>query len=256
MLTRVSRIGCQLLPEPNRPDLLDQGKEIKRIPALRYLAIADPHPTDTCCRGYADPWSMPWISLVLLISLQSPPAFSPAELQVQAKLKQVGGSMMWVIPDERESREEWVLSVDIENKGKMFDCAVLEPVKRLYALRILGGDTLRKSLEVLPKLPNLGLLVVTGTGFTDADLKHLGKCRALNKLDFGGETISRTGLSRIAGVRTLRRLFLYNTKIKDADLAPLKSMSFLDQLVLPKTVTVDGLNTLSQKLRRTQVSRI
>ena len=199
---------------------------------------------------------MPWLSFALFISLQSPPSLTPAELEVQAKLKQVGGTMVWVVPDERVSKEHWVLSVDVDNKGRVFDCAVLEPVKRLYALRILGGDTLRKSLEVLPKLPNLGLLVVTGTGFKDGDLKHIGKCRALNKLDFGGETISAAGLSRISGVRSLRRLFLYNTKIKDSDLAPLKSMSFLDQLVLPEKVTPGAAKSLARSLTRTQISRL
>ncbi|OJU63202.1 MAG: hypothetical protein BGO01_11295 [Armatimonadetes bacterium 55-13] len=189
------------------------------------------------------------------MSLQSPPDFTPAELHVKEQLQSVRGAMVWVSPDPRESKDKWVLSVDIENKGRNFDCTMIKPLNRLYALRILGGNTVRKSLAVLPRLPKLDLFVATGTGLDDADLIHIGKCKSLNKLDIGGEHVSGAGLKQISGVRTLRRLFLYNTKIKDADLAPLEKMTFLDQLVLPKTVTEGALEALAHKLKHTQVSQ-
>lgn len=193
---------------------------------------------------------------VLLAVIQSQLDFNPTELRVQELLKPVGGSMAWVTPDPGESKDEWVLSVDVENKGRAFDFSVISSLQRLYALRVLGGKVDEKNLKALAKLPKLGLLVVTGSGLSDAGLKTIGACRAINKLDVAGAKISIGGLRALPQIKALRRLFLYNTEIKDKDIVPLESMTFLDQIVLPTTVSAEAATALGLKLRSTQIQRM
>ncbi len=192
-------------------------------------------------------------SLSFLMLLQAPAELSREELRVKERIQPVGGTVAWVSPDSSESDAPWMLSVDIENKGKAFDCTKIQSLKRLGALRILGGRTEGWSLSVLAQLPRLELLVVTGNGLADAELKRIGRCKVLTKLDIGGNQISAKGLAAISPVRTL---FLYNTKISDADLVPLGTMVFLDQLVLPVSVTPGGMQLLARQLPEKSVSRL
>lgn len=190
-----------------------------------------------------------------LLAAQGQPAFNQAEIEAKSALAPLHGTLQWVVPDPRESAEEWVLSLDIENKNQTFDCSIIATLKRLYALRILGGKVKANSLTALHKLPQLGLLVITGEGISDAGLHVVAKCRRINKLDVAGKNFSPESLAAVAKMTSLRRLFLYNTNVQDRDLKPLESMSFLEQLTLPQTVTTAGMGALAKKLPRTHVSR-
>jgi hypothetical protein len=187
---------------------------------------------------------------------QAKPDFNSSELKVQALLKDKGGSLEWVAPDSPDSKEPWVLSLDITNKDREFDCASIAPLKRLYALRIFGGTVTHNSLNVLATLPRLGLLVITGSVISNEGLKSIGRCKSINKLDVGGSSINADGLTALKGMKSLRRVFLYNTEVKDADLKPLEAMSFLQQLVLPKTVSEEASRALAAKLPSTRISRL
>lgn len=196
------------------------------------------------------------IGICILLLMQVGPEFDRAELAAQKALAPMNGSLKWVVPDPRESKDDWVLSLDVENKGKTFDVSVVQPLKRLYALRILGGRVEEKSLVTLAGLPRLGLLVITGDGVTDKGLRLIAKCRKINKLDVSGPKISAFGLRPLAKMTNLRRVFFYNTKLKDADLKPFETMTFLDQLVLPDTVSPGALQSLANKLPKTQIERM
>ena len=194
--------------------------------------------------------------LAAFIIVAQQPKFNPAELELQRSLPKLGGSLDWVVSDGRDSPEKWLLSLDIENKSRNFDCTLLKSVKRLYALRILGGTGNESSLNTLATLPKLGLLVITGEGISEIGLKTIAKCKAITKLDIAGTKISAVSLKEMAKMTTLRRVFLYNTKIKDADLKPLESMTFLEQLDLPETVSVAAAASLAKKLPNTHIERL
>ena len=196
------------------------------------------------------------LSVAAFVLVARQPKFNPAEIQVQESLRNLGAHLAWVIPDERESADKWVLSLDVENKAQTFDCSRIKTLKRLYALRILGGRVKESSLDTLAALPNLGLLVITGAGISDAGLKSIARCKSVNKLDIAGPSISSSSLKEVAKMTSLRRLFLYNTKLKDADLKALEMMTFLDQLDLPLTVSAEAAKSLATKLPKTHIDRI
>lgn len=164
--------------------------------------------------------------------------------------------MSWVASDSKASGEYWELCVDVNNKGMQLDLNLLSTLERLKALRIFGGTIERSSLKVLARLPQLHLFVVTEFELQNDDLRSFRGCRRLAKLDIGGREISAAGLKHLVGVRSLRRLFLYNTAIRDADLAPLQGMTFLEQVVLPKTISDTALSALITALPKARVSQL
>lgn len=194
--------------------------------------------------------------LLLLIGQQSPPAFDATELTVSRRLQQLGGSLEWVRDDHGDSKSAWVLSVDIENKNRTFDASELAPLRRLYACRILGGSVVEQSLNTLSRLPKLGLLVITGSGVGDLGLAHISQCKRINKLDLAGRNWSGDALAKLARMRSLRRAFFYNVDLKDRDLRSFETMTFLDQLTLPLTVSEEGVKGLARRLPKTTIRRI
>lgn len=199
---------------------------------------------------------MSFVVFGVLFLAQTRPVFDPAEIAAQKVLDPIGGSLEWVAPDARESKDEWVLCLDIENKARTFDVSLVKPLKRLYALRVLGGRVLEKSLKSLAELPRLGLLVITGEGVSDKGLRIIAQCQGISKLDVAGQKISASGLLKVSKMTSLRRVFFYNTRLTDADLEPLKTMTFLDQLVVPETVSQGALQRLAKSLPHTQIERM
>lgn len=196
------------------------------------------------------------LAIALTSLLQSAPKLDAIEARVQELLKPIGGELSWVTPESPSFGDEWVLCLDIDNKGRSFDCSSLAPLKRLYALRILGGRVSEQGLSTLASLPKLGLLVVTGEGVTDRGLLKISKCKSIYKLDVAGNHVSKNGLNSISNMKSLRRVFFYGTKIQDSDISALSKMTFLNELVLPETVSIAARNKLAEALPTTDIRRM
>jgi hypothetical protein len=113
--------------------------------------------------------------------------------------------------------------------------------------------------EHLGRLVTLEELAVNGTAFSDAAFAHLGKLTNLRKLTFwhlgwqkveitgkgfaelarcprleafgfAGSTVGDDGLKALAGVKSLRRVVCYHTRITDAGLAHLKELPDLREV--------------------------
>lgn len=181
------------------------------------------------------------------------PKLTPAEERAASSVRREGGEIKWV----RESGE-MVISVDFGPSSRPLDISICLPLRRLYAIRVLRRDVQKKSLASLSNLEGLGLLVIitSSRGLDDEDLGKIAKCHRLEKLDVMGDGITHVGLASIHKMVKLRRLYLYNTKLTDRDIQPLTKMSWLQTLVLPKTVSPSGIDALKSRLKGTEVTRI
>lgn len=193
---------------------------------------------------------MPLLAICLgLISAQTP-VLPSAQAKALEFVRQAGGVIAWVKEDDHQ-----VLCIDYSLQGVTLDLAPLEALTPLYALRIMGPTVPASEFRHLRKLPDLGLLVVTHSGVTDDGMREIGYLVHLDKLDVRGDKLSAKGLTYLSRLRRLKRLFLYGSKLKDADIKPLESLTWLDQLELPPTVSLPAVAALKKKLAHILVER-
>lgn len=179
-----------------------------------------------------------------------PPQMTPSEAKTAAALRKAGGRTEWVQEDD------WNLCLDLQNKETRLDLKCIVGLKRLGALRIFGGGINESSLGHLSQLGRLKLLVLLTDGLSDSGLKKIGKISSLEKLDVKSHSLTAKGLHHLLGLRQLRRLYLYNTKLRDEQIGPLKMMNWLRVLDLPLTVTQDAVSELKKALPDTAIERI
>ena len=175
---------------------------------------------------------------------------SDKEQRAVKEVERLGGTFEWVSHDD-----EKLLSLDVDNKTKVFDFGKLKDIKSLRVLRVFQGKIDESSLIHLRKIPKLELLVVTSDGLTDKGAKSIGKLVSLNKLDLSSKSLTGSGLGELGSLKSLKRLFLYNTTIVDADLSPLAKMVWLEELCLPMTVSDEGLVKLKTSLPKTSIRK-
>ena len=190
------------------------------------------------------------LTVMATISFGQTKTLSDKEQRAISEVERIGGTFAWVSEDDKQ-----ILSLDVDNKGKIFDFGKLKDIKSLRALRVFQGKIDEKSLPHLSKLTYLELLVITSTGLTDRGTKFIGKLTPINKLDLMSNSITGKGLQELRNLKSLRRLFLYNTTVVDADLVPLAEMTWLDELCLPTTITDAGLAKLKTSLPKTSIRK-
>lgn len=178
---------------------------------------------------------------------------SPSEEVYAANIRRNGGDLKWV--DEGGGR---VLTVDFGYHAKPLDLKICEPMKRLEVLRVLRRDVVSDSINRLASLPKLRVLVILtlGPGLDNKALGAISRIKTLEKLDVKGSTIDNRGIAHLMKLKKLARLYLYNTKITDRDIEPLRQMPWLRTLVLPKSVTTKGIESIRSALSSTEVLQI
>lgn len=186
--------------------------------------------------------------LLALVALpQSTHPSAIAELEGSAaRLNAIGGEAK-VSFHEDPRGEIWF---DLTGKIKTPDLKLLQGVKRLTAVRIFSEDLTDKMVGDIRGNPDLNLLVVMSSKLTDKCTEPISRMAGLTKLDINKATLSKVGLGRLGSLKKLERLYLYNAKIADAEMAPLKKLTHLKLLDLPPScseATVSGLRTALQK---------
>jgi hypothetical protein len=189
--------------------------------------------------------------LILCSPQQVPPSWSASEELARKQLTALGGQLEWITEEGK-----WQLSLDVDNKDRVLDCKVLKDLNRLYALRVFRGSVKEDSLAELKRLPNLGLVVILCAELSDQAVVQLTGCKAVNKLDIQAGRLKSETLRKIAEMPRLERLFLYNTKIRDEDLDPFRTMTALHDLTLPLSVSENGQRLVQSWLPKTRVTRI
>lgn len=185
------------------------------------------------------------------VALQSaPPAYLPSEVQALPEIQRLGGHVQWVMENHK-----WELSLDFNGPVKDLDLVPVKNLSRLYALRVMDGTIKEASLRSLSELPDLHLLVVLAP-ITDDGLAAISGLRHLDKIDVTGDLITGRGLAKMKALKDLRRLYLYRTKIRDADTAPLRDFKRLTVLDLPDTVSTQATNRLKAALPNTEIRRM
>ena len=187
---------------------------------------------------------------VVLALVAQNSTLTAAQSTALEQVRKSGGDPAWVTEDGKE-----MLAIDFNGKGEV-NLAPLEVLTPVYAIRIMGPHLQTKQLNHLTKLPALGLLVITTqSGVDDEGMRIIGRLSHLDKLDVQGPKISATGLAYLSKLKKLKRLYLYGSKLKDSETAPLETLTWLDLLDLPKTVSPELVAKLQKKLPNTQVMR-
>jgi hypothetical protein len=112
-----------------------------------------------------------------------------------------------------------------------------------------------KALKNLDSLPQLKVLILSGTRVTDAGLVHLEGLRLLTGLMLDGTPVTDAGLQYLDDLSCLERLGLIGTRVTDAGLEHLKRLKRLRGISLMRTkVTNAGVRDLRQALPRANIS--
>ncbi len=102
---------------------------------------------------------------------------------------------------------------------------------------------------VLAKMPDTGApfgLCLNSTKMTDAGLKELAGLKSLRALYLGGTQVTDAGLKEVAGLKSLQTLDVRGTKVTDAGLKELAGLKSLQRLYLNHCdVTGAGLKDLT-----------
>ncbi|MFO0964014.1 MAG: hypothetical protein U0793_00310 [Gemmataceae bacterium] len=139
----------------------------------------------------------------------------------------------------------------------------LKPLRALQILRLEGTRVTGKDLLELAPLPSLGAVRVDNGVITDDTLRLLREhnllhilasearlgapSKTLPWLNLQDKPITDAGLKQLAGIPSLERLYLGNTRITDDGLDVLKTLPALRELRLDNTqVTDDGLKILAK----------
>lgn len=189
-----------------------------------------------------------YLTIFAAVFLQAP-SLNEEELRVRDRLISKGSNLEFVMDEPG-----WVLSLDVNRKDGNFDFSSVKTLRRLSALRVLSGKVKEGTLAQLKNCPDLYLLVLIAE-ITDEGMRSICNLQNLTKLDVMGP-ITKRGLAFLVKLKKLERLYLYNTTLTDADLAPLGQLTQLKVLTLPKSVTESALARLRTKLPKAQIDRM
>ncbi len=187
--------------------------------------------------------------LYAVMALLQAPTLNAEETKIGQNLKPLGGNLQFV-----STEDGWELSLDVNSCPKPFDFAAVKGLKRLAALRVMGGSIKEDSLKELVGCPKLNLLVLVVSGLTDKGMPHIGKLKGLTKLDVKGP-LTAQGLKHLKPLDALERLYLYNATLTDAQVTPLEDLKQLKLLYVPASVTEAAVERLRKALPKTNVVR-
>ena len=189
--------------------------------------------------------------VLMYLALQEP-KLSEGEQRAVDRLAALGGSVR-VEPEKPNGYEIWV---DFEGKATDEAFAVVGSLRHVTAFRPMGGGFSDRGLRALIGHPRLWLLVARSNVMTDASLEPISRISGLKKLDIMGATLTSKGLSKLQRLSKLERLFLYGSTLTDGDCAPLMKLNWLNELVVPKTISPTTLGALRKALPKAKVSSI
>jgi hypothetical protein len=135
------------------------------------------------------------------------------------------------------------------------------PVAKKYMVKLPGhiarlapyttDAELEKQIRRLGILESLSL---SGTGITNAGLKHIKGLGNLTELSLWSTQVTDGGLEQINGLSNLRVLWVSDTKITDAGLEHIKGLTSLRTVYLHKTqVTSEGVKKLREALPECEI---
>jgi uncharacterized protein (TIGR03067 family) len=158
-----------------------------------------------------------------------PKSFSPSQTPGLSVM-----SLRLLTPEEL--RELQKIGEDVEGKAAM------------VALRKIGArfdmNTNRRVRTVM----------LSRTGVSDADLKHLASFKELDTVSLAGTSVGNGGMKHLAALANLRRLNLSMTAVDDTGLQDLAGLSHLEELYLVNAdVTDDSVDTLSKLTRLKEI---
>jgi internalin A len=107
---------------------------------------------------------------------------------------------------------------------------LLGSMKKLEVLVLNKAGVSEAAMQELTNLAELKDVVISG--FTDDDLKHIGRLPKLQELFMSGKTITDRGMKHLTGLNKLRALFLSNTAVADVGLKDLAGLPELRSLRL------------------------
>ena len=114
-------------------------------------------------------------------------------------------------------------------------------LRRLKILEIqAAGQVTDAGLVSLKELPQLEILILSGTQVTDAGFVHLKGLPQLSRLELSGTQVTGAGLVHLNGLSRLTWLDLSGTQVGDAELLHLKGPPHLYLLILSGTRVTDA----------------
>jgi uncharacterized membrane protein len=120
------------------------------------------------------------------------------------------------------------LSVKFFLKEK-FDISLLKECKevseQIVELTLAGMPVGDEVFQIISTFPNLEILNLNTTSITGNGLKELLACKKLEQLSVTSTTVGTADLSIISTLGSLKRVFIWNTKVTDADALALKKKS-------------------------------
>lgn len=189
-----------------------------------------------------------WAAAVVLATHQGAP---PPDLEAVAAT--LGRSGAKVMVGRAELGDGWEIWYDESRRVDDQAFAPLQNIKKLGAIRFLGGGFGDEGVAKLKSLPDLHLLVLFSDRLTDRCLEPIAKLKALVKLDLGYAKLSYKGLARLVQLPRLQRLYLYNAIFDDRAAQELKQLKKLRILDLPSTLRAATVSSLQKDLPNTRV---
>ncbi|HRI44291.1 MAG TPA: hypothetical protein PLL78_06965 [Fimbriimonadaceae bacterium] len=168
------------------------------------------------------------------------------------RVRAAGGAVR-IEPPANKGYEIWI---DFESPVEDVDLVPLRGLRRLTALRILGGGFGDAGVALITNVPDLWLLVLRSDRIGEKGVRSVAKITTLRKLDLIGPTLSRQSLAEIAKLPKLEQLYLYGAKLREADLQVLSGLRQIKTLMLPKSVSEKGIAELARRLPKASVTRL
>ena len=145
--------------------------------------------------------------------------------------------------------------LELRFRSSPLDDSAMENIGELTSLDYLEINNAKftsAGFKFLRHLPNLKHLILSNTGFSDADAQYITSNR-LRYLDLTANPIGDAGMKCIGRFKTLEGLFLQKTNVTDKGAGYLRNLSNIELLSLSDTAisddalqTIRGLNKLKQ----------
>ena len=112
-------------------------------------------------------------------------------------------------------------------------------------VRRCNQPKLRVSTKPIFDMEGLSKLILHGVDFTDSELDGIGKMDDLPALLINGR-ITDNGIRHLAGLKSLKHLWIYQTKVNGDGLAHLKALEKLETLYFDSKMTDAAFKQLEQ----------
>ncbi len=129
---------------------------------------------------------------------------------------------------------------------KTLGALVVRDVNKKASSLVLPGDVekIQQATPLIPKLTHLTSFSAINTPISDDVLVSVGRVKSLTNLDLSGTGITNAGIRHLVGLRKLSSLNLASTKVTSACLADVGKLSDLKILNLAGNTITGGFESL------------